>query len=66
MGIRRWWADYKAAFNVAAEKRRRRKLRDQFAGQAMAGLMVNGGPSPELIASLAYEMADLMLEAREE
>ena len=66
MGIRRWWADQKANLKQAMRERERQDLRDRFAGQAMAGLMVNGGPSPELIASLAYEMADLMLEAREE
>lgn len=76
MGIRRWWADQKAAFNVAAEERRRRNLRDQFAGQALMGMLANHEVEKpyevfirhavELLAEDAYMLADAMLEAREE
>ena len=68
MGIRRWWADQKAAFNVAAEERRRRNLRDQFAGQALAGMLANHEIERpyQLLAEDAYMLADAMLEAREE
>ena len=68
MGIRRWWADYKEAFNVAAEERRRRNLRDQFAGQAMMGMLANHeiDKPPAPLAEDAYMLADAMLEAREE
>lgn len=48
-------------------------LRDWFAGQALAGLCANPNESPDedgasdrdVIASVAYELADAMLAARE-
>jgi hypothetical protein len=68
MGIRRWWADQKAAFNLAAEERRRRNLRDQFAGQALMGMLANHSPksTSRALAEDAYMLADAMIEAREE
>ena len=48
-----------------------KKLRDQFAGQAMQGMVaaIGGGgvlldPNPKTLASAAYAIADAMLEAR--
>ncbi len=43
-------------------------LRDWFAGQALAGLLSDHTRSGRLVvyADVAYEMADAMLEAREE
>ena len=40
-------------------------LRDYFAAKAMQGLMDAAMPMPE-IAQAAYQMADAMLEARDE
>lgn len=40
-------------------------LRDWFAGQALAGMDVDGG-SPETNARWAYRVADAMLAARKE
>ena len=44
------------------------KLRDEFAGKAMNGLLVEAGEnySPRGVAIMAYEMAEAMLEARGE
>lgn len=41
-------------------------LRDLFAGFALCGWIVNGDYSKEEMPSLAYAMADSMLEAREQ
>jgi hypothetical protein len=40
-------------------------LRDWFAGQALAGLLIGEWLSDKGVATLAYEYADAMLRARE-
>ena len=42
------------------------ELRDLFAGMAMHGLMVRGDGTDEGVSRLAYRMADIMMEARDE
>ena len=58
----------KAAGGLASDK----TLRDEFAGQALAGVMVTcqgdtrliNETTPEMFARKAYEVSDAMLEAR--
>jgi hypothetical protein len=40
-------------------------LRDWFAGQALAGMLIGEWLSDKGVATLAYEYADAMLRARE-
>ena len=45
-----------------------RDLRDEFAGQALNGLMASGYPNAaasDALPGIAYEIADKMIEARE-
>lgn len=51
------------AWGKAVEVHTGMTLRDYFAGQALIGLVQNGG-LPHPIAQRAYELADAMLEAR--
>jgi len=54
-------AALKAAGGLASDK----TLRDEFAGQALAGLAsINFDEPADRFASDAYELADAMLEAR--
>jgi hypothetical protein len=55
-----------------ALKAARRKLRDEFAGQALQGIVANNAffgfsfqQSPEAAADFAYRAADAMLKERE-
>ena len=40
-------------------------LRDWFAGMALTGVMLKTTAEPQLLASLAYDLADAMLKVRE-
>lgn len=60
-------ADIQAADSLNRIADNQVALRDQFAGKAMQGLLVNAGCySACSVAKEAYEMADAMLKARSE